>query len=683
MLERKAAADKILLLGCDGLDPRLTKKYVEKGLMPNVKQYIERGAQRDDLVLLGGHPTVTPPMWTTLATGCYANVHGITGFYRKGLDITDTAYNIDSRLCKAEQLWNVFAEAGKKTLVWHWPGSAWPPSSDSPNLMVVDGTAPGSVGMAVAQVDSELLVGASTGFKEATFVLKGASDAHKACVVEDLNVDEGAGGLAGLDNASNMDLNSTFIVYKESQTTTQITEAPMNLVQSPIKDATGWAAAPADAKEFTVLLSGGAIRRPGLILKNEAGIYDKVAIYKNKKEAEPIVVCPLGKLVVEVFDEAIKNDVKYEKVNRNYKLLKIGEDGNTLTLYVSAGMDATNDSVWHPKRLFKEVTENVGYPTPTCMVGNQDPLMITECMLANWYATADWQAAALLHLIESENIDVIFSHYHAVDLEEHMFIKHLADRPFNRQPVEVAEKWMEDLYVQTDYYLGKFLHLLDEGWTILIFSDHAQVAPAHEIPMLIDMNGTCTPLMEKMGFTYLIRDEKGEVTAIDWTKTKAVMQREGHIYLNIKGRNKHIVNGEEIDGIVDPKDQYELEEEIMTALYGLKSESTGHRIVSVALRNRDAVLLGQGGPEAGDIIAWHAEGYNFDHADCLSTTLGENDTSVSPIFIAAGKGLKKGYKTDRIIRQIDFAPTVAALGGVRMPAQCEGAPVYQILENEY
>ena len=121
----------------------------------------------------------------------------------------------------------------------------------------------------------------------------------------------------------------------------------------------------------------------------------------------------------------------------------------------------------------------------------------------------------------------------------------------------------------------------------------------------------------------------------------------------------------------------------MTDLYSLKSPETGHRIVSVALRNRDAVLLGQGGPEAGDIICWLAEGYNYDHGDCLSTTYGESDTSVSPIFIAAGKGLKKGFETERIIRQIDFAPTVAVLGGVRMPAQCEGAPVYQILEEEF
>ena len=80
--ERKAVADKILMLGVDGLDPRLTRKYVDQGKLPNIAEYIKRGACRKDLMLLGGHPTVTPPMWTTLACGCYANVHGITGFSR-------------------------------------------------------------------------------------------------------------------------------------------------------------------------------------------------------------------------------------------------------------------------------------------------------------------------------------------------------------------------------------------------------------------------------------------------------------------------------------------------------------------------------------------------------------------------------------------------------------------------
>lgn len=684
MLKREAAADKILLLGVDGLDPRLTRKYVDMGIMPNVKKYIERGACREDLVMLGGHPTVTPPMWTTLATGCYANVHGITGFYRCGSDIDLTDYNLDSRNCKAEPLWNAFAEAGKKTLVWHWPGSSWPPTSDSPNLMVIDGTSPGSVGMATSQIESEFLVGANVEIKEVNYIPKAPMEASAACVVTDLDLskeDESYDLLGAVGNKESKGVRKLITSLK--QHTTASTESLVDMVQSPIKEASGWVAAPADAKEFTVLLSKGLIRRPALILKNDEGIYDRVALYKSKKNTEPLVVLPLGKMVAEVIDEAIKNYKTY-KVNRNMKLLKLDPEAKHLTMYISAAMDMENDTCYHPKRLFREICDNVGYPTPTSLLGRQDSLLITECMLANWYVTADWQANSIHHLIESENLDVVFSHFHAVDIEEHQFIKHMAERPFNRNPVSVAEKWMEDLYKQTDYYLGKFLHFLDEGWTICIFSDHAQVAPAHDIPLLAYAGGVTIPLMEEMGLTVPIRDEKGKVVAIDWTKTKAVLQREGHLYLNIKGRNKHYLDdGTVIDGIVDPKDQYELEEEIMTKLYELKDPITKKRIVSVALRNREAVLLGQGGPEAGDILLWHAEGYNFDHDDCLSTTLGESDTSVSPIFIGAGKGFKEGFYTDRMIRQIDFAATVAVLGGVRMPHQCEGAPIYQILADEY
>lgn len=99
----------------------------------------------------------------------------------------------------------------------------------------------------------------------------------------------------------------------------------------------------------------------------------------------------------------------------------------------------------------------------------------------------------------------------------------------------------------------------------------------------------------------------------------------------------------------------------MTALYGYKDKVTGKRVIALALRNKDAILLGMGGPESGDILYWMAEGYNYDHCDSLSTTYGYGGTSVSPIFIAAGTGLKKGYETTRIIREVDLTPTMAVL----------------------
>ena len=45
-----------------------------------------------------------------------------------------------------------------------------------------------------------------------------------------------------------------------------------------------------------------------------------------------------------------------------------------------------------------------------------------------------------------------------------------------------------------------------------------------------------------------------------------------------------------------------MEEQIITDLYNYRDEKTGHRIVSMALHNKDAVLLGLGGPMGSDII---------------------------------------------------------------------------------
>ena len=121
-----------------------------------------------------------------------------------------------------------------------------------------------------------------------------------------------------------------------------------------------------------------------------------------------------------------------------------------------------------------------------------------------------------------------------------------------------------------------------------------------------------------------------------------------------------------------------MERRIISDLYNYKYN--GKRCVALALRSQDAALLGLKGEGCGDIIYFLEEGFNRVHGDSLSTYMGLTDTSESPIFLIAGKGVKHNFKTDRVIRQVDVAPTLAVIGNVRMPAQCEGAPVYQILD---
>ena len=678
-LRKQALTEKVFVLGVDGLDPRYSRKRLREGKMPNLQKFIDAGSCREDLVLLGGHPTVTPPMWTTLATGCYANVHGITAFFRQGSDLDKTIPNFDSRNCKAEPMWNVLANEGIKTCVFHWPGNAWPPTSDNENLFVCDGSTPGGLGMGAASLSSEFMAVADVKIEEVTFAPSATADLDKACVVKPDKSKTVVNTADGLRNVK--EKTSLILSYRQGMGAACVNDV-LSLALSPVKEPHNWSYdTPANAKEFTLLLSQGMIRRPGLILQNENGIYDRVALYKSKKEAEPFVILEAGKIKGQIYDQAVVGDGVYKDVNYDMKVLNISPDGTHMEMYISNGVDMHADYIFKPASLFYELAENVGYVPASSAIGNHDPRIVTDCMLDTWNLQVDWQIDAIHYMIEKKDVKAIFSHMHNVDMQEHRFIRFMCEgdkgyqEEYGAKNVEMYQKFMDDVYDQTDRYLGAFLHLLDEGWTIIITSDHAQVCPEHKPPLIGDMSVNVR-VMQELGYTNLKHDAEGnELPEIDWENTKAVAVRECNIYINLKGRDPH--------GIVDPKDKYELEEQIMTDLYGYRDKKTGHRVIALALRNKDAVLLGYGGPECGDICYWIAEGYNVDHADGLSTTYGDCETSLSPIFVAAGPGIKKGYKTDRFIRQIDVTPTIAALMNVPFPAQCEGAPVYQIFDQVF
>ena len=674
MTKRTALADKIMIVGIDGMDPKLTMKYMAEGKMPNTKRILERGVASKDLFMLGGMPTCTPPMWTSMATGVLPNVHGLTDFSRHAPENRfGLTYGMSSTFVNAEQIWNVTAEAGYKTLVWHWP-VAWPPTSDSPNLHVVDGTQPAMVNMGVAQHEAEFICAANARTEVVKFIPKGANDSNIACVITGLEIQE--------SNARDIVQEMTaagdkfHLILGPEDGVGNLSTKPFNICVSPIKDAgEDWAVAPEGAKEFTLLLSGGFIRRTCQVWKNADGKYDRVAIFKNKKATEPLAILENNVYTKDILDDCIENDKKYT-VTRDMRALYIAEDGSEVKIWVSAAMDAENDSVWHPKYLYKKVVENVGYCPPDSNMGNTDKPIMYDCMIASWDRACDWTADALNYLIAEEDYQMVFTQLHNVDALGHMFLRHLLDRGEGRLDPVVYEEIMERGYIQTDNYIGRFEHFLDEGWTLLFLSDHAQVCQEHSAVNLSDGSGITVPVMRELGYTVLKKDADGnDIRELDWSKTRAVMNGGGHIFLNIKGRDP--------EGIVDPADQYELEEQIITDLYSYKHPDTGKRCVSLALRNRDALVLGQGGPNCGDIYVLLAEGYTFDHGDGLPTVLGVKDTSVAPIFFAAGKGLKSGETVSRIIRQIDIAPTVAALAGTRMPADCEGAPVYQIFAEEY
>lgn len=109
---------RILLVGWDAADWKIIHPLLDRGEMPHLARLIEGGVMGDITTL---EPILSPMLWNSIATGKYADQHGILGFTevdpeRKNVrPVTST-----SRRTKA--IWNILMQHGYRTNVIHWFG---------------------------------------------------------------------------------------------------------------------------------------------------------------------------------------------------------------------------------------------------------------------------------------------------------------------------------------------------------------------------------------------------------------------------------------------------------------------------------------------------------------------------------------------------------------------------------
>ncbi|MEE0510193.1 MAG: alkaline phosphatase family protein, partial [Peptococcaceae bacterium] len=359
---------KVIILGIDGMDPKLCKRFLDEGKLPNIQKMLDMGAAREDLMMLGGVPTITPPMWTSLSTGAYPMTHGVTCYWNTaGKEINKLKNNFNSANVKAEQLWEVSSKAGKKTLVWTWPCS-WPPVIDNPNLHIVGGMAPTGPNSGYGTIEGEHLIYGSTDFTEISLrshkELKGGAgciitdDMKEAMRREDTVTDDIRAAHAAVNSGRTVEAFPSF----DSMEGEELIEFEEALIRynSPIKEPKNWKFdIPEGAKEFSVIGSMGRVQYPALILKNEEGIYDTVAVYKNKKDSKPLDVIKDGEFHPTVVTDAFKNEERIS-VTRHLTIVELAPDGNSIIFSVGEALDITTDGkteVWSPKSLYQQTLD--------------------------------------------------------------------------------------------------------------------------------------------------------------------------------------------------------------------------------------------------------------------------------------------------------------------------------------
>ena len=116
-LERADARPLVILLSFDGV----RHDYLERGPLPAFERMARDGARAEALVPI--FPSTTFPNHVALATGTYADRHGIVG--NKFLDETlgEFDYGNDARFLEAEPLWAAAERQGVPAATFFWVGS--------------------------------------------------------------------------------------------------------------------------------------------------------------------------------------------------------------------------------------------------------------------------------------------------------------------------------------------------------------------------------------------------------------------------------------------------------------------------------------------------------------------------------------------------------------------------------
>ncbi|HMB68732.1 MAG TPA: alkaline phosphatase family protein, partial [bacterium] len=117
---REPLVDRLLLVGLDGATWDLLDPLLAKGRLPNLDALIRNGVRAP---LRTMEPTLSPAIWTTMATGFLPEQHGILGFDGVPGQTMTTLPNATMRQRKT--FWNVLSDFGITTGTVGWWAS-WP-----------------------------------------------------------------------------------------------------------------------------------------------------------------------------------------------------------------------------------------------------------------------------------------------------------------------------------------------------------------------------------------------------------------------------------------------------------------------------------------------------------------------------------------------------------------------------
>ncbi len=266
------------------------------------------------------------------------------------------------------------------------------------------------------------------------------------------------------------------------------------------------------------------------------------------------------------------------------------------------------------------------------------------------------------------------------DRIQHMFFRCLdPTHPANRgREVERYRTVIEDLYRRMDSLVGRVLEQVDRRTVLFVVSDHGFT----QFRRGVNLN----TWLFREGYLVLRdgRTTSGEwFEGVDWERTRAFALGLGGIFINRRGR-------EACGAVAEGEELRKLKRELRVRLTGLRDGELG----KVAIRevvDTEEVFPGPYADEAPDLLIGYNAGYRSSW-ECAVGKVGERvfedntkswsgDHCVDPKLVPGVFFSNRKINTSRPDIK-DIAPTVLRLFGVEIPPYMQGRPLVGVPGEE-
>lgn len=646
---------KVIVIGIDGMDPQLSERLIDAGLLPNFKKLRELGGYRR---LGTSIPPQSPVAWANFMTGAGPGTHGIFDFVHRDLQNQNKVKNSVSYTKPGKGAIGV----GEHLLQLNF----WPFNHTPPRTVLARKGVPFWEYLDEADISSHIYMVPSN------FPPSHSKYGHHF-------------SLSGLGTPDIMGTIGTYQYFVEDRPIFVENLKCMKLSDLVFKNDTAQTKLLGPLNIFMKKPESAAIKfvihRDRQAKAAVIEIQNHKILLKQGQWSHWIKVDFKMSMPVFVPDKRISGICRFylQKVAPNFRL-------HVSPININPADPAMQIS--EPPHFSEEISKELGL---FYTLGFQESYQARDHNAFNDEEFAE-QANMVLqerlrlleYAMEKFEDGVLFFYFSSTDLQSHIFWWDSYERHTFRSRSQAMKynNHIKELYKKMDSVLGEILECYGDKATIFALSDHgfSYFKRKFNLNTWLRKNGYikpsyCTTLYPDKAQT--TADLTGGQVGADWSKTKTYALGLNGLYLNLKGREQ--------EGIVEPKQREGILQELIAKLEAVR-DVNGKSVIRKAYRS-DQIYSGPQIRFAPDIIIGYYRGYRSDNqsgeGDMRKEVLRDNknawsaDHCIDPCEVPGVLFCNRPIQAQSP-NLIDLAPTILAEFGLSKPATMTGKNVFTI-----